>query len=461
MFTKEEKSIINKIEKLIKSETNDIEIKFQTGKLLSENSDKIDNKKFYPNASEYFGDKKGFSESNLRAMYQFYNEYSNFPELYKLAVKIGWSHNRTIMTIENLKEREFYLKLTIANSLSEKDLKNKITEKLYEKYISDLETFTEIPTLKEIKFRNFKSLNDVTILNPNRFTVFAGANSSGKSNIFEAIEMLFQSKKYETSELVKTFGGEETFVNYSAQKSKNFDFLIQLNFQNLISISLSGTNNNYIKNWTLSPKFDTIIFDKFSKLFIKNNEEKSNGNAKLNFNASNLHEILRNILSDQNKKEQILEQIKLFIPGFSDIRIEINPVNNSYQLNIYENKSDKPFSGKLISDGTYNLLALLSVIYQSDKPQFILIEEPENGINPKVLKEFVQFFRNVCKDEGHYIWLTTHSQTIVSELNTDELILVDKINGKTVIKQFRGEDYKDIRLDDAWLNGLLEGGLPW
>ena len=461
MFTKEENNIIQQVEKLVESEINEIETKFLTGKLLTEVSEKTDLKTVYQHISEYFKEKKGFSESNLRAMQQFYREYSGNPFLYKLALQVGWSHNRTLMTVNNLKEREFYLKSTIINNWFEKDLRNNINTNQYEVYLQNLESKPDLPVLNEIVIQNYKSLQNVVIKKPNRFTVFAGANSSGKSNIFEAIEMLFQSKKYETTELIQTFGGEETFINHHAFENKNFDFQIQLNFNKLLSVGLSSEKSNYLKNWTFSPKFDSILSESFSKLFFNSKEIKSNGMAKLNFNASNLSEILKNILSNPNQKEELLEQIHLFIPGLSDLRIELNPLNNKYQLAIYENKSDKAFTGKLISDGTYNILSLLSAIYQSEKPQFLLIEEPENGINPKVLKELVLFFRNICANEGHYIWLTTHSQTIVSELSTDELILVDKIDGNTVIKQFHGENFKDIKLDEAWLNGLLDGGLPW
>lgn len=52
---------------------------------------------------------------------------------------------------------------------------------------------------------------------------------------------------------------------------------------------------------------------------------------------------------------------------------------------IYEKGTNKSFNKNLISDGTFNILAILTAVYQKDEPQFLCIEEPENGLNPKVI----------------------------------------------------------------------------
>lgn len=130
-------------------------------------------------------------------------------------------------------------------------------------------------------------------------------------------------------------------------------------------------------------------------------------------------------------------------------------------LVMYEKEMNKPFTKDLISDGTYNILALLTAVYQSDEPQFLCIEEPENGLHPKVIRELVHFFREACETKGHYIWLNTHSQTLVSELTSEEIILVNKKKGETVVKQLKTPNLHGLRMDEAWLTAALGGGLPW
>jgi len=128
---------------------------------------------------------------------------------------------------------------------------------------------------------------------------------------------------------------------------------------------------------------------------------------------------------------------------------------------IYQKHYERPFNKELISDGTYNIIALLTAIYQSDEPQFLCIEEPENGLNPYVIRKLVDFFRNACAEKGHYIWLNTHSQTLVECLQPEEVIVVDKINGETQIKQIKGMNLHGLDMAEVWLSGALGGGTPW
>jgi predicted ATPase len=122
------------------------------------------------------------------------------------------------------------------------------------------------------------------------------------------------------------------------------------------------------------------------------------------------------------------------LPEFDRIEVQKSEFSSNENLLIYQKHYERPFNKELISDGTFNIIALLTAVYQSDEPQFLCIEEPENGLNPKVIKELVNFCRDACEDKGHYIWLNTHSQTLVSQLKEEEMIVVDKINGETQIK---------------------------
>ncbi|RZJ25994.1 MAG: ATP-binding protein, partial [Flavobacterium sp.] len=111
---------------------------------------------------------------------------------------------------------------------------------------------------------------------------------------------------------------------------------------------------------------------------------------------------------------------------------------------------------------TYNILAMLTAVYQSDdKPQFLCIEEPENGLHPQVAGELIDFFRIMCEERGHHIWLNTHSQSMIARLRPEEMVIVDKKKGATRTKQISKEDFKNWRMDEALLTNAFGGGLPW
>ena len=317
--------------------------------------------------------------------------------------------------------------------------------------------------LKSLHIKNFKSIVDLEIVEPNPFTVFVGPNGSGKSNIFEALEFMVYIK-YGDFKDIRLMGGIDKLSHYNSLNSK---FIFSLSNYDLVH----HIENDYTKfqefDTGIRP-FDKFLWDSFNdwatlsksflRIFIKNvDKQKLNyeDDFKLNFSASNLEKVLKRILQDKNKREEIKEWLELFIPGFQDVK-----VNNANELMIYEKGIENHFPKDLLSDGTYNILALLAAVYQSDKPQFLCIEEPENGLNPYVIRKMVDFFRAACGN-GHYIWLNTHSNALVECLTPEELIVVDKIGGETKIKQIKGMDLHGLDMAEVWLSGALGGGTPW
>ena len=346
--------------------------------------------------------------------------------------------------------------------------------------------------LKKLHIQNYKSLVDLEIVEPNPFTVFAGPNGSGKSNIFEALEFASYFSTLEPVVVENIFGGRESIINFNSDSD---GYCLEYQFENSvislikhfanISNRTASANNYQINNvkYPYTPlnsadstiskakeNFNSIASNPYFliknnfRLFIKNetlNRIKYTSDKKLLPDASNLEAIIKNIITGE-WQEEFSDWMGLFVPGFEKIEIHTDNIAGRDTLLIYEKGTKKPFTKSLISDGTYNILCLLAAVYHSDEPQFLCIEEPENGLNPYVVRSFVDFFRQQCEEKGHYIWLNTHSQTLVKALHPHELILVDKINGATTIKQF-AKDRKlyGLEMDEAWLSNALGGGIPW
>ncbi len=328
--------------------------------------------------------------------------------------------------------------------------------------------------IEKINIKNYKSLVDVTIEKPNPFTVFVGPNASGKSNIFEALEFFLSQFKFDVKRVFKLFGGQENFMC-----RKNFDNDLSIEF--LIDDLKYGIKNP-VRDGTLFNLFETTFpqdkvisdndklirkqfFLNFNKYFLGNTESVRfrdiNNDYKLIPDGSNLELLLKKILKNNELKNELLEWLGILIPEFSDFVVNFNSLTGVHDLHIYEKNYSEPFPKKLVSSGTINTISLLTSILQFNEPQFICIEEPENGIHPEAIKELVYFFREQCERNGHYIWLTTHSQSLVSVLKPEEIVIVDKIEGETRIKQYQNKDLHGIGMDEAWLSNILDGGLPW
>ena len=321
--------------------------------------------------------------------------------------------------------------------------------------------------ITSLHIKNFKSIVDLEIIEPNPFTVFVGPNGAGKSNIFEALEFFDFGYKYSET-TINIFGGRETFCNRG-----NIDKDVIVNFRfnesytvncyklnGSISLSRFG-GSGYITDASYeSPEVERFLNSNvFSRIFVKNKDIQRinlSDSRRLSLSCENLEKVLKRILKDRAKEEEIFEWMQLLIPEFANIEID-----GDNKLNIREKYSSEPFEKSLISDGTFNILALLTAVYQSDEPQFLCIEEPENGLNPFVIRKLVDFFRAACAEKGHYIWLNTHSQTLVECLNPEEVIVVDKIGGETKIKQIKGMNLHGLDMAEVWLSGALGGGTPW
>ncbi|MCA0232185.1 MAG: AAA family ATPase [Bacteroidetes bacterium] len=340
--------------------------------------------------------------------------------------------------------------------------------------------------LQRLHIKNFKSIVDLEIVEPNPFTVFVGPNGSGKSNIFEALELAGLMLKIDKDSYVffKELSGEvrnrkaiEDYETISRQIQDqplfvpiNFpypDTYIKFSYSNYANKNINlfkGITSNFEKDSDYMSNRDFSIIYHLNRVFVGNIKSEKiplKGDSILSSSASNLEKVLKRILLDETKREEIKEWLDLFIPGFENIEIVSSDLSGTDTLVMYEKGMKKPFTKDLLSDGTYNILALLTAVYQSDEPQFLCIEEPENGLNPYVIAKLVDLFRAACEEKGHWIWLNTHSNTLVECLTPEEVIIVDKIDGETKIKQIKGMNLHGLSMAEVWLSGALGGGTPW
>jgi predicted nuclease of restriction endonuclease-like (RecB) superfamily len=83
--------------------------------------------KFEPNI-------KGFSAQNIWRMKQFYETYAESEKLSALVRELSWSHNMEILSTTNsMEEREFYMRLTLKEKLSFRELQRQINSSYYER----------------------------------------------------------------------------------------------------------------------------------------------------------------------------------------------------------------------------------------------------------------------------------------------------------------------------------------
>ncbi len=77
-----------------------------------------------------------------------------------------------------------------------------------------------------------------------------------------------------------------------------------------------------------------------------------------------------------------------------------------------------------VSDGTLLVLAYLAILYLPQAPRVLLLEEPENGIHPKRLRDVLTILRELVGEQSHtQVVLTTHSPYALDLFKPEEVTL--------------------------------------
>jgi len=348
--------------------------------------------------------------------------------------------------------------------------------------------------IRYLKISNYRSIDELELHDIPAFTVFAGANGSGKSNFFDALDFARLVDRFDVKEALQRHGGWENIRCAKSEQSREHVFLVEttndkIQFDNLntdsskVNLVWENEFRNYIENhikvgesWgeRINELYGRFKSEKQEawKLFlnlrlfrieprdIKESNTSIHDDSELQRYGQNLAAVLRRLEKDDEVRETIIDWLQLIVPQLEIVQTEAERLSGSAQLAFKEKGTDKLFPAHLISDGTIYLLCLLVAMLDRPKTGITLIEEPERGLHPKAIMELVKGFREHATIESP-IWLTTHSESVVRMLKDNELWLVDKKDGKTQINPVRNIENLQLNLDEAWLSNALNGGLPW
>lgn len=336
-------------------------------------------------------------------------------------------------------------------------------------------------SIKYLKLENFRSIDTLVLENLKPFSVFAGANGSGKSNFFNALEFTHRLLRFGAEDALRAHGGVDNIICYRRNIPEADYFQLELGFETdsqsepeTISLeNLMGSPNkkeqHYSANEDKTYKNTRRIKDYFRYLYLyriqpeqaKQPSLSNQDPTQLNASGSNLATVLYRLEKNPDIRDTITDWLQLVVPTLQTIQTETERLTGSKVIAFLEDDLQKPFPPHLISDGTVYLLCLLvAILDRGDQPCMTLIEEPERGLHPKAIQALIELFREQSTPTQP-IWITTHSESVVRCLKNEELWLVEKKKGATQMKQIDFADKLTLPLDQAWLSNALSGGLPW
>jgi predicted ATPase len=155
----------------------------------------------------------------------------------------------------------------------------------------------------------------------------------------------------------------------------------------------------------------------------------TNGHLLLNKDGSNIAQYLLNIRErDGAVFDGIVESMKFVL----DYAKNFEPVESSeIQRMMYVRMMEADFEipGWLISTGTIRILALLAVLRNPDPPPLIVVEEIENGLDPRTIHMVLDEIRGAVQGGQSQVILTTHSPYLLDLLPLQTMIIVQRENG--------------------------------
>jgi predicted ATPase len=155
-------------------------------------------------------------------------------------------------------------------------------------------------------------------------------------------------------------------------------------------------------------------------------QKRSGGQIYLAKNGSNIAEYLLSIQS-QNPSAfiGIIEALQYVLPYARDLQPKItSELERSVYLQLTEANFKVP--SWLFSTGTLRILALLAVLRHPTPPPLIVIEEIENGLDPRTIHLIVEEIRNAIESGRSQIIVTTHSPYLLDLLTLSHIVMVER-----------------------------------
>ena len=191
-------------------------------------------------------------------------------------------------------------------------------------------------------------------------------------------------------------------------------------------------------------------------------EAESGFNLELRRDGSNLAQVLLTLLTYRRKKFMAVEDtLRSLVPEIEELNVPLTEKGDRTYIAISEENIEGLLGPSNISDGTLRLLAFITAIHLGGS--LVAFEEPENCVHPYLLQSLV----DLCRHGPSQVVITTHSPYLVDKLEPEELLLVVKQEGRSLIRRLTAGEKDRIKkmleegftLGELWCSGEL-GGVP-
>jgi len=346
---------------------------------------------------------------------------------------------------------------------------------------------TNQPALTRLRFKNWRSLRDVTIDNLTPITVFVGANSSGKTNIFDAFRFLRDAKTrgaleaayaWRIREKVRTMGVDNnshvelkaSFTPGVLGQSMSLQVEVRFLENELIAAGFGGERAGSIEQVDLADKITSQFIMQRWQLLRENfmpptalPSDRDPGDLYLiEPSARNVPSMLYFMQKTQpHIYDELQSDLRWLLSHVDKTEAEQDDVETRLVIRETEHHGEIALT---ISAGTARIIAMLTAYYALDMrtpelPGLVVIEEPDTAIHPLLLQNFVELLRGYTEKENpRQFILTTHNPMFLNFFKPEEVRIVERNEqGETTVSNV------DMDVANVWLehDGAYNLGNLW
>ncbi len=136
---------------------------------------------------------------------------------------------------------------------------------------------------------------------------------------------------------------------------------------------------------------------------------------------------------DEPQFKAVEKSLQMLIPSVTGIEVGVNKLGE-VELRLME--GSMPVPARVLSEGTLRVLGLLALGGAKEAPALIGFEEPENGVNPRRIRQIAELLKTRAATGDTQLIVTTHSPLLPDLIPDKYLYVCRKIDGKTKIEPF-------------------------
>lgn len=364
-------------------------------------------------------------------------------------------------------------------------------------------------SLQSLRIRNFKAVVDSKAVKLGPLTAFIGNNGAGKSSLIEALETYQAIVRDGLDAAMQRWLGIE-HVRHKAQEAKermgrlvnpiSFELALGESPRKVRRLAMTvnndpAANRMLIVNermtrqdgtWTERDSVgalqsygagrsmlpfsldetqvrvaDEVLAWQFltlspERMGLPVPQQRTKGAVRLASDGSNVADFLLDLRRQSPSAfNGIVETMAYVLPYAKDIQptLTSSEIERKAWLQLSEDTFKVP--GWLLSTGTLRMLALLALLRHPTPPPLIVVEEIENGLDPRSIHLIVEEIRSAVLSGVTQVIVTTHSPYLLDLLTLEHLVVVER-DAEGHPRFTRPADHENLR---KWAQEFAPGKL--